>query len=124
MLLHIFAHPLSELVLLGMLGMHVDVAILIPSSSYCFDSQGIYVIPSMIGSPITKRSLTMLPSLLIQAHIFGQRVRFVPKLSRPHSFPSKSRFSLELSDISVVRDILEVLPEVLPCFPMTVWSSS
>jgi hypothetical protein len=28
MLLHIFAHPFSELVLLGMLGMHVDVAIL------------------------------------------------------------------------------------------------
>jgi hypothetical protein len=110
--------------MLGMLCVHVDVAILIPSSSYCFDSQGIYVIPSMIGSPITKQSLTMLPSLLIQAHIFGQRVRFVPKLSRPHSFPSRPRFSLELSDILVVRDILDVFLEASPCFHMTGLSSS
>jgi hypothetical protein len=27
MLLHIFAHPFSELVMLGLLGMHIDVAI-------------------------------------------------------------------------------------------------
>jgi hypothetical protein len=27
MLLHIFTHPSSELVVLGMLGMHIDVAI-------------------------------------------------------------------------------------------------
>jgi hypothetical protein len=27
MLLHIFAHPSSKLVMLGMLGMHIDVAI-------------------------------------------------------------------------------------------------
>jgi hypothetical protein len=27
MLLHIFAHPFSELVMLGMLGMHIAVAI-------------------------------------------------------------------------------------------------
>jgi hypothetical protein len=48
----------------------------------------------------------------------------MPKLSRPHRFPCKAIFPLELGDISVVRDILDVLPEVLPCFHMTVLSSS
>jgi hypothetical protein len=48
----------------------------------------------------------------------------MPKLSRPHSSPSRPRFPLKLSDILVVRDILEVFLEVLPCFHMTVLSSS
>jgi hypothetical protein len=48
----------------------------------------------------------------------------MPKLSRPHSFPSRPSFSLELRDIPVVRDILDVFLEVLPCFHMTMLSSS
>jgi hypothetical protein len=66
----------------------------------------------------------MMPSLLIWRTVFGQRVRFMSKLLRPHPFALKSKFSLKLSDISVVRDILYVFLEVLPCFHMTVLSSS
>jgi hypothetical protein len=61
---------------------------------------------------------------LFRRTIFGQRVRFVPKLSRPHCFPCEARFLLELSDTSMVRDILDVFLEVLPCFHMIMLSSS
>jgi hypothetical protein len=36
----------------------------------------------------------------------------VPKLSRPHCFPCKARFTLELSDIPMVRDILDVFRSI------------
>jgi hypothetical protein len=64
----------------------------------------------------------VLPSLF--RHTSSVKELVVSKLSRPHSFPSKSRFSLELSDILVVRDILVVFLEASPCFHMTGLSSS
>ena len=94
------------------------------SNSHCFEIQGHLCHTFMIGQPITKRSLIVLPSPFIQAHIFGQRVRFMLKLSRPHRLALKSKFPLELRDISVVRDILDVFLEVSPCCHMTVMSSS
>jgi hypothetical protein len=87
-------------------------------------SKDICVILSMIGSPITKRSLIVLPSPFVQAHIFGQRVRSIPKLSRPHRLLCKAICPLELSDIPVVRDILDVFLEVSPCCYMTVLLNS
>jgi hypothetical protein len=53
MLLHIFTHPSSELFVLGMLGMHIDVAI----SDFASNPKDIYVILSVIGYPITIQSL-------------------------------------------------------------------
>jgi hypothetical protein len=95
------------------------------SNSYCFE------IPRTFLSFLVwlvNRSLSKV-SLCCQVHsfwrtFFGQRVGFVPKLSRPHCFPCKARFSLELSDKMVVRDILDVFLEVSPCFHMTMLSSS
>jgi hypothetical protein len=92
-----------------MLGMHIDVAI----SYFASNPKDIYVIPSLIGKPITKRSLIVMPSPY-----------FRPKLLRPHHLALKRKFPLELSDISVVRDILDVFLEVLPCCHMTMLSSS
>ena len=64
-----------------------------------------------------------MPSPFIKAQIFGQRVRFLPMLLRPHRVAVQNKSSLELSDIPVVRDILDVFLEVSPCCHMTVMSS-
>ena len=53
------------------------------------ESKDIDVILGMIGNLIIKLSLTVLPSPIIQAHIFDQRVRFMPKLSRSHHLAFK-----------------------------------
>jgi hypothetical protein len=87
-------------------------------------SKDICVILIMIGSPITKRSLIVLPSPFVQAHIFGQRVRLTPKLSRPYRLLCKASFPLEFSDIPVVRGILDVFLGVSPCCDMTVLPGS
>ena len=80
--------------------MRVDVAIRISLAILiALKSKDINVILSVVDNPITKPSLTVLPGPCVQAHIFGQRVRFMPKLSRPHHFALKSKTSLELSDI-------------------------
>jgi hypothetical protein len=61
---------------------------------------------------------------VIQVHISSQRVKFISVLLRPHRLALKIKFPLELSDISVVRDILDVFLEVSPCCHMTVLSRS
>jgi hypothetical protein len=66
----------------------------------------------------------VLPSPYFRRTIFGQRVRFIPKLLRQHRLALKRKFTLELNDISVVHDILDVFLEVSPCCHMTVLSSS
>jgi hypothetical protein len=94
----------------------------IPSKSNCFEIQGHCVILSITGYPITKQRLTVLPRPLSRQNCFDQRVRFVPKLLRPHRLASKSKFPPELSDILVVRGILDVFLDVSPCRHMTVLS--
>jgi lysylphosphatidylglycerol synthetase-like protein (DUF2156 family) len=61
---------------------------------------------------------------LFMCTFFGQRVMFLPKLSRPHQLLWKASFPLELNDISVIRDIIDVFLEVSPCCHMTELSSS
>jgi hypothetical protein len=52
-----------------MLGMHIGVVIL----DFASNPNDIYVIPSLIGKLITKRSLIVLPSTLIQGtHLWSK----------------------------------------------------
>ena len=47
-------------------------------------SKDIDVILSTIGNPVIKLSLTAVKSFYLAVHVFDQRVRFMPKLSRSH----------------------------------------
>ena len=105
-------------------GVRVDVAIRISLAILiALKSKDINVILIVVGNLITKPTLTVLPSPFVQAHLVGQRVRFMPKLSRPHRFALKSKTSLELSDIRDGCDILVLFLEVSPGCHLIVMSS-
>ena len=64
-----------------------------------------------------------LPNSFILVHIPGQRVRFIPKPSRPRRFALKGKTLFEFRDIPVDCGILDVFPEVSPGCHLTVMSN-